>query len=170
VFGYVYNYYKQLPALLEALVRLDAPALILCRDADPALKEKYLGTCIVLAEEAMSVSRLVPECDLVVCHGSHQMTARALLAGKPLLLAPTQLEQFLVTRRVVRYGAGLGVAPDVPGADFAAAIGSLATDKRYATKAAEFREKYSRHDRKEALASMVRRCEAALARQAAHAA
>ena len=163
VFGYLYSYYKELPALLEALVRLDAPSLILCRDVDPALREKHAGSCVFLAEEAMSVSRLVPECDLVLCHGSHQMTARALLAGKPLLLAPTQLEQFLVTRRVVRFGAGLGIAPDLPDADFAAALSRLSSDRSYAVKADEFAQKYGHHDRSEALASMVGRCEAALA-------
>jgi UDP:flavonoid glycosyltransferase YjiC (YdhE family) len=170
VFAYVYNYFKPLPGLLEALARLDAPSLIFCRGADPELRRKYEGTCVVLTEEAMSVSRVVPQCDVVFCHGSHQMTAQALLAGKPVLLASTQLEQFLNTRRVVRFGAGLGIAPDVADPDFAAAISKLTPNSSYAVKAADFARKYAVHDRGEALASMVRRCEAALpqARSSGH--
>lgn len=110
----------------------------------------------------MAVSRLLPQCDVVLCHGSHQMTAQALLAGKPVLLMPTQLEQFLITRRVVRYGAGLGVVPDAPDADYAAALRELASNAAYSARAREFSARYASHDRESALASIVRRCEAAL--------
>jgi len=36
-----------------------------------------------------------------------------------VLLLPTQLEQFLIMRRLVRFGAGLGIAPEVSNADYA---------------------------------------------------
>ena len=120
------------------------------------------GGCVAISDEPMAVSRLLPQCDLVVCHGSHQMTAQALLAGKPVLLLPTQLEQFLITRRVVRAGAGLGVAQGVPQPDFAAAFAELAKPA-YAARAVEFAARYQAHDRGAALATMVKRCEAALA-------
>jgi UDP:flavonoid glycosyltransferase YjiC (YdhE family) len=110
----------------------------------------------------MSVSQLLPQADIVVCHGSHQMTAQALLAGKPVLLLPTQLEQFLIMRRLVRYGAGLGIAPEVPNADYASALGALAEKAQYAAKAREFAERYAHHERGAALATMVARIEAAL--------
>jgi UDP:flavonoid glycosyltransferase YjiC (YdhE family) len=90
------------------------------------------------------------------------MTAQALLAGKPVLLAPTQLEQFLIMRRVVRYGAGLGVAPDVPNPDFVSALRELTGNPGYAAKACGFAERYSVHDRGAALATMIGRIEAAL--------
>ncbi len=91
------------------------------------------------------------------------MTAEALLAGKPVLLLPTQLEQFLITRRVVRYGAGLGIAPDVSDADFAAALHELLDDRSYADKAGQFRDRYRAHSREAALATIVQRCEASIA-------
>jgi UDP:flavonoid glycosyltransferase YjiC (YdhE family) len=115
-----------------------------------------------LVDEPMSVSRVLPQCDLVVCHASHQMTAQALLAGKPLLMASTQLEQFLILRRVVRYGAGLGMAPDFANPDFAAALSELQRNPAYAGKAREFAARYGAHDRKTALTTMIARIEAAL--------
>ena len=92
------------------------------------------------------------------------MTAQALLAGKPVLLLPTQLEQFLIMRRVVRLGAGLGIAPDVPNADYASALTALTEKGEYAAKALEFAKRYARHERGAALATIIARIEAALQR------
>lgn len=166
VFGYLYNYFAGLDPLLAALRRLDAPTLLLCRGANPELVQKHAGGSVLVTGEPMSVSRLLPQSQMVVCHGSHQMTAQTLLAGKPLLMLPTQLEQFLIMRRVVRCGAGLGVDPAVPDADYARALGELATP-RYAAQATEFSARYAAHDPDAALATMIQRIEAALARQAA---
>jgi UDP:flavonoid glycosyltransferase YjiC (YdhE family) len=163
VFAYLYNYYEQLPALLDALAAIDARSLILCRGVAADLKRKHTGRSVVLSEEAMAVSRLLPECDLVVCHASHQMTAQALLAGKPVLMLPTQVEQFIITRRVVRFGGGLGVLQGTQNPDFAAAIAELSAAPGYGRRAAEFAARYASHDRGAALATMVKRCEAALA-------
>lgn len=161
VFAYLYHYYRGLEPLLLALAGLKLPALVFCRGIEPELKEKLSGRSVHFSEEPMSVSRLLPQCGLVVCHASHQMTAQALLAGKPMLLVPTQLEQFLITRRVVRYGAGLGIAPEVPNADFAGALTQLVESAGYAARASEFAQRYAGHDHAAALATMVQRCEAA---------
>jgi UDP:flavonoid glycosyltransferase YjiC (YdhE family) len=166
VFGYLYNYYAGLDPLLAALRRLDAPALLLCRGASAELLARHAGGPVLVSSEPMSVSRLLPQAQLVVCHASHQMTAQSLLAGKPLLMLPTQLEQFLIMRRVVRLGAGLGVDPAVPDADYAKALGELAAPG-YAARAKEFAARYATHDPEAALATMVRRVEAALEKRAA---
>ena len=88
---------------------LRLPALVFCRGVPRSQAEKYARGSVHFPEEPMAVSRLLPQADLVICHASHQMTAQALLAGKPVLLLPTQLEQFLIMRRVVRYGARVWV-------------------------------------------------------------
>jgi UDP:flavonoid glycosyltransferase YjiC (YdhE family) len=163
VFAYLYDYYEQLPRLLDSLAAIEARTLMLCRGIPADLRLKHSGGSVMLSAEPMSASRLLPQCDFVICHGSHQMTAQALLAGKPVLLLPTQLEQFLTTRRVVRFGAGLGVAMGTQAADFAAAFAELSGKPAYTAKAAEFAARYQGHDRGAALATMVKRCEAALA-------
>ena len=162
LFAYIYSYFKGLDPLLAAIVAVKARTLVFCRGIDPKLREKYDGGSIHFSAEAMSVSQVLPQAQAVVCHGSHQMTAQALLAGKPVLLLPTQLEQFLIMRRVVRLGAGLGIAPDVPNADYASALAALTEKTEYASKAREVSERYARHERGAALATMVARIEAAL--------
>ena len=162
LFAYLYSYFKGLDPLLAAIAASKSPALVFCRGIDPKLREKYDGGSIRFPAEAMSVSKMLPQADAVVCHGSHQMTAQALLAGKPVLLLPTQLEQFLIMRRLVRFGAGLGIAPEVPDADYASALRALAAKAGYAAKAREFADRYARHERDAALATMIARIEAAL--------
>ena len=162
LFAYLYSYFKGLDPLLAAVAASRSPALVFCRGIDPKLREKYDGGSIRFSQEPMSVSKVLPQAHAVVCHGSHQMTAQALLAGKPVLLLPTQLEQFLIMRRVVRFGAGLGIAPEVPNADYASALETLAQKTAYASKAREFSDRYARHERRAALATMVARIEAAL--------
>jgi UDP:flavonoid glycosyltransferase YjiC (YdhE family) len=164
LFAYLYSYFKGLDPLLAAIAARGQPALVFCRGMDPKLKEKYAGSSIAFPAEAMSVSRVLPGADMVVCHASHQMTAQALLAGKPVLLLPTQLEQFLIMRRLVRFGAGLGIAPDAPNADYAAALAALAANGEYAAKAQDFARRYAGHSRDAALATMAGRIEASLER------
>lgn len=163
VFGYLYNYFTGLAPLLAALERMQARTLLLCRGANADLVHEYAGGSVRILNEPMSVSRMLPQADLVVCHGSHQMTAQSLLAGKPLLMLPTQLEQFLIMRRVIRFGAGLGIDPAVPDADYGAAVAALAAGG-YAARARAFAERYAAHDPEAALATMLRRVEDAITR------
>jgi len=162
LFAYLYAYFKGLDPLLAAIAARKMPTLVFCRGLDPKLKAKYEGASLHFSAEAMSVSRLLPQSDIVLCHGSHQMTAQALLAGKPVLLLPTQLEQFLIMRRLVRYGAGLGISPDAPNADYAAALKALSEKIEYAGRAREFAARYASHSRAAALATMIARIESAL--------
>src|SRR5216117_3950234 len=157
LFAYLYSYFKGLDPLLAAIAASGSPTLVFCRGIDPKLREKYDEGSIHFSAEPMSVSKLLPQAHALVCHGSHQMTAQALLGGKPVLLLPTQLEQFLIMRRLVRFGAGLGIAPDVPNADYASALTALAENTEYASKAREFAERYARHERGSALATMIAR-------------
>ena len=163
VFAYVYHYYPRLEALFAGLKAVGFPAIVFCRGLPPEVRARYQGGTLLLSSEPAAVSRLLPSADFVISHGSHQMTAQALLAGKPLVMLPTQLEQFLIMRRVVRYGAGLGVAQDAPNPDFAAALAELAGNSAYGLKAREFAQRYAGHGRQAALATMIRRCESALA-------
>lgn len=166
VFAYLYSNYPWLERLAGDLSRLDCSALIFCRDVAAGLRQRHSSGTVQFVAEPMSVSNMLPQCRLVICHASHQMTAQALLAGKPLLLLPTQLEQFLIMRRVVRQGAGLGIAMDASNPDFAAAIGEVDNNPRYAAKAAEFAARYAAHDRRAAHSAIVARCESSLRRAA----
>jgi UDP:flavonoid glycosyltransferase YjiC (YdhE family) len=64
-----------------------------------------------------NLGSVVEACDVVVCHAGNETVITTLLGGKPLLLIPLQMEQWLTARQVVRSGVGLMVNPDSQGRD-----------------------------------------------------
>jgi hypothetical protein len=64
-------------------------------------------SCLRVETSALYVEQVANECDLAIVSGGHGTTAAFLLAGKPLLVIPTVLEQALTGYRVARLGAGL---------------------------------------------------------------
>jgi len=159
ILAYLYPYYEHLDALLDAVGRFARSSVIVCLDVPLHLRDKHKSESVVFADRLLDFQRMANDADLVVCHGSHQATAEALLAGKPLLLLPTQVEQFLTTRRVVRQGAGLGIMPAVPDPDFSTALRTLLSDPTYPARAREFSRRYSSHQRDAALEALAARCE-----------
>jgi UDP:flavonoid glycosyltransferase YjiC (YdhE family) len=114
------------------------------------------------SHRALDVARALAESQLVVSHAGHTSAAQMLLAGRPGLLLPTHLEQFLTMRRVVRMGAGLGVEPTVREPDLIGALRILAASALYRENAAAFSARYAAHSRQAALKTLLARCETAL--------
>lgn len=165
ILAYVYADYRHLDALLAALARTGWPVIVVCPALDGERRAAHASRRMVFSDGLVDFQAMAEGADAVICHGSHQTTAEALLVGKPLLLLPTQLEQFLTTRRVVRQGAALGILQDVAQPDFSTALKNVTQDPKFAQHADEFARRYRTHRRDAALDTLVARCEAALARQ-----
>ena len=163
--AYVYADYRHLDALLAALARCDGAVIVICADLDRARRGALASQRMVFSDALLDFQAMAESADVVVCHGGHQTTAETLLVGKPLLLLPTQLEQFLTTRRVVRQGAALGILQDVTNPDFSTALKTVTQNPEFAQHAGEFAERYRIHRRDAALDTLVARCVAALAQR-----
>ena len=87
-----------------------------------------------------------------------------MLAGKPLLLLPTHLEQYLVARRVVDMGAGAVVSPEAPVGDLVPLIAELLSNPGYRQNAQAFAAKYAKFDQQAVISNLVRRVGEVLAR------
>jgi UDP:flavonoid glycosyltransferase YjiC (YdhE family) len=61
----------------------------------------------VLSPTPYKASALMPQADFVVCNGNAGTVTQAVLAGKPLLMLPTYVEQALNAARVAQAGAGV---------------------------------------------------------------
>lgn len=144
VFAYVQNSYPGTERLTRSLRALDVPTLAFVRGLIAADCARLGSESVVVTSSPMSVAQMLPQADLVICHASHQMTAQALLAGKPLLLLPTQVEQMLNARRVERIGAGIGVAPYTDQSDFDTPLAILVENQDYGAQASAFAGRYGR--------------------------
>ncbi|WP_369062276.1 nucleotide disphospho-sugar-binding domain-containing protein [Caulobacter sp. 73W] len=77
--------------VVRALTRIDAHAII---TLGPALAGLHLPAAsnITVVEQA-DHDRLVPLCDLIICHGGHGTVLRPLSHGKPVVVIPTGRDQ-----------------------------------------------------------------------------
>ncbi len=62
---------------------------------------------LVVSPMPYKASALMPQSDFVVCNGNAGTVMQAVLAGKPVLMLPTYVEQALNAARVAQSGAGV---------------------------------------------------------------
>ncbi len=82
------------------------------------------------------------ETDFVLCHGGIASTSTALLAGRPVILLPTNAEQFILARAVESAGLGINVAPGFNSVSVRSAVETLGVESKFRDAARAFREKY----------------------------
>jgi len=161
ILAYLYPYYEYLETLVEAISQLAGAAIVVCLGPIDDLRRTHESKSLVFTDRLLDFPQMASQADVVICHGSHQATAEALLASKPMLLLPTQVEQFLTARRVVKQGAALGIMPAVSNPDFSTALRTLLRETSFAAHALEFSKRYSAHRADVALDTLATRCEAA---------
>src|SRR5262249_42736059 len=62
-------------------------------------------------EQYVPQSLLLPECAVVICHAGAGTTLGSLAQGVPLLTVPQGADQYIISERLVRSGAGLRLLP-----------------------------------------------------------
>jgi UDP:flavonoid glycosyltransferase YjiC (YdhE family) len=92
-------------ATLRALAEADVRVLAVVPQPAPAAQAFSPHPRCRLHSEPVKLRTALAEADLVVCHGGHGVVSASLLAGVPLVIVPTQLEQELHGQRMVERGA-----------------------------------------------------------------
>lgn len=95
--------------------------------------------------------------DVAITYGSHGLTAGFLRAGKPLLVLPAQLEQYLLAKRVEALGAGSLLNPNDSASNVEDLIHGLAQGGRYAAAAKAFANASGGIDQNAVIESIVNR-------------
>jgi hypothetical protein len=93
--------------VLQALSALQARVIAFWPDATPqALAKLNLSSCTI-STQAIDLQTALPECDAVVNYGSAGLVSQTLLAGKPQLMMPSDVEKHLIATRVVACSGGV---------------------------------------------------------------
>ena len=95
----------------------------------------------------------------ILCHAGIGTVSHGFLAGLPMLLLPTQLEQELTARNLARLGMGIFVDSDQSAPDFIALIRELVKNPRYAKNVLRVAHKYVGIKEDEIMSVVVKRCE-----------
>jgi UDP:flavonoid glycosyltransferase YjiC (YdhE family) len=96
----------QLALTLGALPPTMVRVICVWPGAEPGALESLRREGAHLYGNPIDLNNLLAQCDAVVNYGSTGFVCRALLAGKPQLMWPTDVEKRLVSARVARLGAG----------------------------------------------------------------
>jgi UDP:flavonoid glycosyltransferase YjiC (YdhE family) len=150
LFVYLRRELAHYTAALAALAQLaDARAvhiLIYIPDLDAATRARYTTPSVMFADGPVDLNQVAKDADAALTYASPAASCAFLLAGKPLLMLPGQLEQFVLARRVEQMGAGRLVNPeDAPG-NLVARLTDILTHSVYRQNAQAFATKYAAFD------------------------
>jgi UDP:flavonoid glycosyltransferase YjiC (YdhE family) len=159
IFGYLRSGTRHHEAALAALHALGEPAIVFFPDAPATLLERYAAPHLVFSTKLLDLAQTAREADAAITYASFTTTASFLLMGKPLVLLPGQLEQFMLARRVEEMGAGLMVNPEQPPVDLELKLRRLLYEPDFALNAQAFARKYSNFPQDAVIAHLVRRIE-----------
>jgi len=92
--------------IMQSLEAMSTEAIISCPGLQdfPETIDRYKN--IQLANQPIDLARLLPDCDLVISHAGHGLTAQSLLSGVPLLTIPRVMEQWITSCNLQSIGAG----------------------------------------------------------------
>lgn len=147
-------------ALLEILTMMDVHCVIFFPGIDPVLKQRFASAQMQISDYPLDVGQVLREVDYVITYANLLTTTAALLAGKPLLLVPYHLEQFLLAQRVEALGAGIVVRPECSRESLEHSVRRLFQDANLRSNAGRFSRKYAGFDQHHVLQNLHRRCEA----------
>lgn len=107
VFAYLRGDERLVDVLLKALSSAGASVCCVWPEASDGLLQNYKGTNVHLTRQPVDLSASLHGADAVVNYGSSSMLCSALLAGKPQLMVPMDVEKLMFARRVESQGAGV---------------------------------------------------------------
>ncbi|MDP2809193.1 MAG: hypothetical protein Q8O34_03505 [Rhodocyclaceae bacterium] len=144
-------------AVLAALLALGHATAIYFPKLPPALAARFAAPHLGFLDQPADIEQMTREADLAITYASLATTTAFLLAGKPLLMLPGHLEQFLVARRVEEMGAGRLVNPEQPAGDLRVILADLIANPAWRSNAEAFAAKYAAFDQQAVIGNLVRR-------------
>ena len=157
--------HSKLDTMLLALQQSQASVLAHLPGAPRQTLERFNHGNLHISTAPLRMDRMAAECDLGLCHGGAGTTAALLLAGKPVLLVPTQMEQSMTAHRVALLGAAVVVTPDLA-ALFPKLLLQAMGDKKRKDAAQAFAQSHSTYNQHATIAVAADRCESVLRRTA----
>jgi hypothetical protein len=157
----IFAYLKPFPGLrdlLAALRRLGCPTLVYIDGVSPRLREEFSSPLLHFESERLDLVAVSATCDLAILNGGHNVAALMLLAGKPSLTIPLNLEQAYNGSSVAKLEAGLGALPERP-QDFAPTLDVLLNEEKFTAGARAFAARHADFRPQEQIERITRRLE-----------
>lgn len=147
--------------LFAAIRSLGLRAIVYCPDISNAGMTHWSGEGLRFSDKPLDLDAWLPKSRVVASYAGHGMTARALLAGRPLLLLPTHLEQQSNASKVAALGAALVAGPAERNPKLERMLRNLLDDPRYTDAARQFSARHAGPAAAAGLEEAVAACERA---------
>jgi UDP:flavonoid glycosyltransferase YjiC (YdhE family) len=138
IFVYLHADYRHIDAALTALAASPARVVIYLLGGTPALREKYSRPRLAFSATPVDLTAAVADSDLCVSQGNFSTVMSTLRGGKPMVLLPTQLEQYLLAARLVKLGLAELVHPESGSLDIAGTLARALANPSLARAARDF--------------------------------
>lgn len=168
LFAYLRPEMPHAEAVLSALHSLGLPTVIYFPGLSTAARQRFDAPHLAFADSPVDLHRAAAEADVAITYSSLATATGFLLAGKPLLLLPFHLEQFLLARRIADLGAALLVNPEQTVGDLGPAILTLLNEPGHAAQARAFATRYAAFSQEQVAHNLVRRIESLVTGSPAH--
>ncbi|MCK9283100.1 MAG: hypothetical protein M0P39_02335 [Rhodocyclaceae bacterium] len=165
LFAYLRPETPHVEAVLSALQALSQPTVVYLPGLSPEARQRWQSPHLVFVAEPVDIAAAARSADAAITYSSLATTTAVLLEGKPLLLLPSHLEQFLLARRVAAMGAGIAVNPEQPAGDLRPALHTLLEQPAFTENARIFAAKYAAFGQDTVIANLVKRIETLCAGQ-----
>ena len=162
VFAYVRSEYPFVKDLARGLDRAGCSAILHVPGYASAAAAELTSPRVVFSAAAVRMEDMCRECALAICHGGSSTVSAMLLAGKPLLLLPSNSEQYMMARRLETLGAAATVPYGKVAPDFSGLIRRMVGDARAAAAARAFAGAHADYSVRDTVAGIAERCEAML--------
>jgi UDP:flavonoid glycosyltransferase YjiC (YdhE family) len=129
--------------LWQALQKQKANVVVVSPGSLPWACDAARGWGITMYTHTLELDTLLRACDAVISNGGMGLTSMALHAGKPLMLLPTQLEQALLTYRLLQKGLVISTMRHQHQLQIQARVEQLLHDAGLKQRAARFASNYA---------------------------
>ncbi|MFT5523165.1 MAG: hypothetical protein ACI9G1_003170 [Pirellulaceae bacterium] len=94
-------------ATLRHLADSKLPTIAFISSSTARVQAEYSTETFKIYRAPIDLGYVCDNCDLAIINGGHGTTVRLAIAGKPMLILPTQMEQEVTANRVSALGCGL---------------------------------------------------------------
>ncbi len=159
VFAYLRSETPYVEMALQALRDLHGSILIYAPGLPANVARRYEAPHIFFSPVPVDLNKVARQADAGLTYASPAATVAFLLAGKPVMMLPGHLEQFLFARRVEELGAGLVQNPEQAPDKLTTMFHRVLREPGFRASAGAFANKYANFDQDAVLANIVARIE-----------
>jgi UDP:flavonoid glycosyltransferase YjiC (YdhE family) len=154
----IFVYLRPFPgieAILEGLAGNGAEVIAHIPGLDDRIRALYTNTSLSIVISTIKLSEILADMDVAITHAGHGTACAVLLAGVPLLMIPTTIEQWLTSCNIEALGAGISMKRERVAETFVVALEKLLADHSYREGAKNLATKYAGYDQGRVIARIV---------------